>query len=168
MRKVPAALIVLVATAAASCGTERERAAATIDSPPSSAPPPDPGAMDSLKPIPAAFWGRWTGERYSCARLAADVDMMYLEPAKVIFWKSFAQVREVAVIDSSRLFLDLEHHEFAESSDANPENRGTAQRREMSLALSADQLTLTAIDSGKGVQVRHRCPSDAESEKARE
>jgi hypothetical protein len=122
--------------------------------------------MRSLEPVPAPFRGRWTGENHSCTRLSTDVDVMYLEPWKVIFWDSFAQVREVAAIDNSRLFLNLEYYEPEYSADANLGNRGTAQLREMILQLSADQRTLTAIDSGKSVQVRHRCPSAGETERA--
>jgi hypothetical protein len=36
---------------------------------------------------------------------APDVDVMYIEPRKVIFWNSFAQVLEIAAIDNSQLVL---------------------------------------------------------------
>jgi hypothetical protein len=174
MRKIFAASIMVVAIAAASCGTERESAAAASESPSSSvvrAEPesePDSGELRSLESIPAPFWGRWTSENHSCTRLSNDVNLMYLEPGKVIFWNSFARVREVAASGNSRLFLSLEYHEPEDASEENPEGRSTVQLREMSLELASDESTLTAIESGRGVQVLRRCPSAAVADKARE
>ena len=127
----------------------------------------EPDAVRTLESIPEPFLGRWAGEHHECMHSSTDVDVMYLEPRKVIFWNSFAQVLEVTAINNSHLVLNLEYYESKYSVDENREDGDAAQPLDMTLRLSADQDMLTTIISGRSVHVRHRCPLPAgEAEKA--
>ena len=97
---------------------------------------------------------------------STDVDVMYLEPRKVISWNSFAQVLEITSIDNSQLVVNLEYYENKYSVDESREDGDAAQPLDMTLKLSADQGMLTTIISGRSVQVRHRCPLSWRSETA--
>jgi hypothetical protein len=158
MRTVRATFFMIYAIAAMSCGSG-EQAARTLNAPDSSALPPEPDPVRTLDYIPERFQGRWTGENHACTHTSPDVDAMHLEPRKVIFWNSYAQVLEITEIDNSQLALKLEYHENRYSTDEILEDGGTAQPLDMVLRLSADQGMLTTILSGRSVHVRHRCPS---------
>ncbi len=84
---------------------------------------------------------------------------MYLEPRKVVFWGSFAQVLEVTEMDGFELILRIEYHESGSPVGDGHENGPAVQPLDMILRLSADQAMLTTIIGDRGVQVRRRCPS---------
>lgn len=124
---------------------------------PAESPEADPGP--ALDRIPEPFLGRWTGENHACTNPSPDVDVMYLEPRKVVFWGSFAQVLEVTEMDGFELILRIEYHESGSPVGDGHENGPAVQPLDMILRLSADQAMLTTIIGDRGVQVRRRCPS---------
>lgn len=143
--------------AVASCGSG-DQAAIPLNAPDNLAlsPEPDPGL--ALERIPESFLGRWAGENHTCTRSPPDIEVMVVEPRKIVFWNSFAQVLDVTALDNSQLVLNLEVHESEYSVGGNSGSGPVAESMEMILRLSEDQEMLTAIVSGRGVQVRHRCP----------
>jgi hypothetical protein len=165
MRTVSATFLMMYAIAAISCSS-REQAASTLNASENSAPSLEPDSIPTLDYIPVPFQGRWTGEHHACTDSSSDVDVMYLEPRKVIFWNSFAQVLETTAIDNFQLALKLEYYENQYSVDETREDGRTPQPLDMILRLSADQGLLTTIVDGRSVHVRHRCPSACEVEKA--
>lgn len=112
--------------------------------------------------IPEHFLGRWTGENHACESSSPDVNVMYIEPRKAIFWNSVAHFLDVTVLDESQVLLVLEYKEHEYSVGSIHESEPGAEPMEMVLRLSDDRDMLASIVSGRAMEVRHRCPATPE------
>jgi hypothetical protein len=157
MKICPAALLIMCAFAAVACSPV-DQAAAARNAPDSPATSLDADPVVTLNGIPAPFQGRWRSEGRACEGSPPDVNVMYVESRKLIFWGSFAQVLEITSLGNSDLLLALEYPQAEGSAGESQEDGSTAQPVEMILRLSGDQDMLTTILSGRNMEVRYRCP----------